>query len=322
MKFRYASSFDIAGTKSFRLSARKLFGDTGGNVQQVPEELRQYFTADPGKSIVQVDQSGAEALVVAYLAEPGNYRQLFDVGIKPHPYLALNIFVDKFRGSHPKDRYQFKTPAELIDLPEWPKLNKFISKDDSNADEYALGKMTAHAKSYNMGPKTFRLAVLQRSKGRIVLSLAEAKNFLNMFEKLFPEVIEWQGRLITQVSQDRKLYNLFNYPRGFFGRWSTELQREALSYIPQSTIGCLTSITFTELFNYALANSLNWDLLFNVHDAVVAQVPTADIQHFTTKCQQLFSRPIPAPYGTITMKSEAMAGPCWMKSKMTEVKAQ
>ena len=64
---RFVCSFDVAGTKSYRLSSRKLFGDYGGNAQNIPESIREYLVADPDHVILQVDQSGAEALIVAYL---------------------------------------------------------------------------------------------------------------------------------------------------------------------------------------------------------------------------------------------------------------
>lgn len=315
--YRYTSIFDVSGTKSFRLSSRQMFGEIGGNLQNMPESMRSFMIPDPGKKIFQVDQSGAEALIVAYLAEKGNYRELFDVGIKPHTYIALNLFVDKFRGSYPRDRYLFKKPSELKALPEWNTLNKFISKDHSNVTEYQLGKKVAHAKSYGMGPPTFQLNVLQESQGTIVLSHSEASHFLRMFEKLFPEVIEWQGRLINEAIANRRLYNLFGYPRELCGRWNNELEREALSYIPQSTVGVLTSIVFTELHNYALANNKAWDLLVNVHDAVVGQAPVEDIPEVCRITRELFARPLVSPAGeTFRMKSEAMAGDTWNKEDM------
>jgi DNA polymerase I-like protein with 3'-5' exonuclease and polymerase domains len=315
--YRYTSIFDVSGTKSFRLSARQMFGEIGGNLQNMPEGMRSFMIPDAGKLLFQVDQSGAEALIVAYLSDKGAYRELFDVGIKPHTYIALNIFVDKFRGKYPKDRYQFRRPAELIELPEWPKLNKFISKDPSNVTEYQLGKKTAHAKSYGMGPPTFRLSVLQESQGAICLSHTEASNFLKMFEKLFPEVIEWQGRLINDAIATRCLHNLFGYPRELCGRWNAELEREALSYIPQSTVGVLTSLVFTELHDYALANHRAWDLLVNVHDAVVGQAPVDEIPAVCEMARKLFSRPLTSPAGEVLhMKSEAMAGLTWNKEDM------
>lgn len=318
LEYRYTSVFDVSGTKSFRLSSRQMFGEIGGNLQNLPESMRSFMIPDPGKSIFQIDQAGAEALVVAYLAEAGNYRELFHVGIKPHTYLALNIFIDKFRGDYPRDRYQFRRPAELVELPEWPKLNKKISKDPAFVTEYQLGKRIAHAKSYGMGPNTFRANVLQESQGEILLTAAECKHFLQMFERLFPEVIEWQGRLITEAIANRVLYNLFGYPRELAGRWNNELEREALSYIPQSTVGVLTSLTFAAMEKWSLSNAAaGLDMLVNVHDAVVGQAVTEHIPAVCRLGRELFAVELTSPRGEkFRMKSEAMAGPTWNKDSM------
>jgi hypothetical protein len=317
---RFVCSINPAGTKSYRTSARMLFGDYGGNSQNVPESVRKYLVPDPGYEIGQVDQGGAEALIVAYLCEPGAYRELFECGIKPHTYLALNIFTDKFRGQYPRDRYQFRRPSELTQLPEWSKLNKFISKDPSNDVEYSLGKMTAHAKAYDMKAPTFRLNVLEKSGGRINLTLQEAKMFLETYERLFPEVLEWQNATERTVMETRKLYNLFGFPREFTGRMNHELLREALSFVPQSTVGCLTSIAITELQNEIETQDWPCDILANVHDAIVEQ-HNPDIRSNVLKfIQKSFGRPLVTPKGeTFYMKSSAMYGTSWAKEDMIEL---
>ena len=319
MNFRFGYLFDVAGTKSFRLSSRMQFDEIGGNVQNKDEEFRGIIIPDERKALIQVDQSGAEALIVAYLAGKGNYRRLFELGIKPHTYLALNIFTNKFRGKYPIDRYLYRTPDELAELPEWKNLNKFISKDSANHTEYQLGKKVAHAEAYAMGPETFRKQTLKESDGKICLSFQEAKNFLLVYAKLFPEIIEWQGKLIDEVKTTGVIRNLFGHPRSFYQRWNADVEREILSYIPQSTVGVLTSIVFTELFRYALANDLLWDILINVHDAVVAQVPISEAPAAVKKTRELFAIPLTAPNGEVfSMKSEGMIGATWNKEDMKE----
>lgn len=323
---RFFSAFNLAGTKSFRLSSRKLMGEYGGNGQNIPESVREYLVADHGKVILQRDQSGAEALIVSHLARPGNYLELFKVGIKPHTYLALNIFIDKFAAwaGVPKSELALKSPAQLKALGDlWVRLNTYISSHEDNTAEYALGKMTAHAKSYDMGPNTFQLNVLQRSGGRIRLTLQEAKQFLLTFEALFPEIIEWQNEIRRQLKDTRTLCNLFGHPRVFHGRWTSELFREALSFIPQSTVGVLTSIAVTDIQQQIEDGTLEGDLLLNVHDAIVMQVPDNEecIRHAMFAMDCAFKRPLPSRHsGTFTMKSEGMYGPTWAKHTMKKWK--
>lgn len=142
-----------------------------------------------------------------------------------------------------------------------------------------------------------------------------------MFEKLFPEIIAWQEEVTTKVAATRTLYNLFGYPRYFGGRWSAELIREALSFIPQSTVGCLTSIVATAFQEFIETEELDWDILTNVHDAVVFQAPPDEIVSACRKCEELFSMPLTSSRGhTFRMGSDSGYGPTWAKKSHTKLK--
>jgi hypothetical protein len=118
--------YKCGGTKSFRLSASRFLGKAGVNLQNPPPTLLECIEAPAGYLFLQRDQAGAEALIVAYEIRDGYFRELFKVGIKPHVYMALQIFIDKFRGSYPKERYYFRRPKELRELPGWPEMAKVI----------------------------------------------------------------------------------------------------------------------------------------------------------------------------------------------------
>ena len=101
---RSSTTYKISGTKTFRLSScqilpKKHFIDGkwkrkgwGENLQNKEKGMRNMYIPDDGKIFVQVDQSGAEALIVAYLCRNANFRKLFINGIKPHVFVALHIF--------------------------------------------------------------------------------------------------------------------------------------------------------------------------------------------------------------------------------------
>ena len=138
---RFLFQYKPAGTRSFRLSSSKLFG-YGGNSQNNDKESMDIFEAPAGWCFVQRDQAGAEALFVAYDAQPGRYRALFENGVKAHTYVALHLFLDKFRKGHPRERYWCKTAPELKALPEWKDLARAIAESKF---EYDIGKRTGHA---------------------------------------------------------------------------------------------------------------------------------------------------------------------------------
>jgi len=309
---RLTGLYKLSGTKSFRRASSMLFGNIGQNVQNPSHTLMGAVIPDEGKVFLQIDQSGAEARCVAYEADDGNYRQLFENDIKPHTYLALQIFIDKFRGTEPKERYWFKTPKELKALPEWPALNKAIKQAEN---EYALGKMTAHAASYDMRWKTFQINVLEKSQGTIRLTVQEAKFYLEMFGTLFPEVIRWQERIKNKLMADRTLVNLFGYSRTFYNRWNDSLVREGYSWIPQSTIGLITSMAICEFDEYVESHNLpEWEILGDKHDSALIQVPAKDVEAARELLTRCMSRDLVSTTGVkYRMETEIAIGLNWDK---------
>ena len=266
----------IAGTKSFRLSCSKLLGFYGGNIQNPPPELLTCIVPKaPNRKLVQVDQAGAESNIVAHEAEDGLYRQIILSGIKIHAYTALHSFINKFRGGHPKERYWMKRPDELKALPEWKELLATIKKSDP---EYPLGKMQNHARSYRMKWPTFQLKVLTDTNGRVALSNDEAKGLLEVWDQLFPEILAWQEKIELQTRQTRTLRNLFNFPRQFYGRMIDGLIREAISWIPQSTVGCITHFAVVKLQKYIEEHDKDWDILYQKHDSYLSDIPDRDVE--------------------------------------------
>ena len=70
---RFLSSFNIAGTKNFRLSSSAHPLYYGGNAQNADRKLRYVFTPDPGYTMFYSDQQGAESRMVAYMSGDENY---------------------------------------------------------------------------------------------------------------------------------------------------------------------------------------------------------------------------------------------------------
>jgi hypothetical protein len=308
---RITTGYKLAGTKSFRRAAAQIFGVFGTNLQNPSHTLMGACEPDPGKVFLQADQSGAEARCVAYEADAGNYRDLFEVGIKPHTYIALQIFIEKFRGSYPKDRYWFKKPKELKELPEWKELNSTIKDSDR---EYSLGKLVCHAASYDMKWKTFQINVLEKSNGNIRLSVQDSKFYLEMFGVLFPEILSWQRKIKNQLLASRTLVNLFGYQRTFYGRWNESLVREGYSWIPQSTIGLITSMAICDMDDYIESNKLNWDILNDKHDSMLVQCPIAEAQDCANKMKEFLGRKLTSTTGlSYNMEVEVAKGLSWDK---------
>ena len=176
-KERITTAYNLAGTTTFRLASKRLLGRWGTNVQNFPKDLRKLFLPDDDKVFVQVDQSGAEALVVSYLCTEGNFRSLFLHGIKSHVYVALRLFAEVWSTElgYSVDEFCTSPIAKVSGLRGWGELDRLIkSSDNWSADKryYFIAKMVCHASNYGMKPPTFRVNLLQKSEGKVSISLA------------------------------------------------------------------------------------------------------------------------------------------------------
>lgn len=185
---RNTCQYGLAHTKTFRRVSRKLFDIWGGNLQNIEKSVRQIYIPDGfGEHVkqkckywletgdlsvfteeeletlrvfVQVDQSGAEALIVAYLCRAGSYRDLFIHGIKPHVYVAMKLFKDIWRqkmkdGGGLIEDFDIdvlsNTPIPLLKSnPFWRDLDLLIKASDNWSLQeryYYLAKQTCHCVS-------------------------------------------------------------------------------------------------------------------------------------------------------------------------------
>jgi len=434
----------LAGTGSFRLASSKLF-DMGVNSQNLSKDVLDIVCAPPGWSIVQVDQAGAEALVVAYLTRPGRYRNLFLNGVKAHTYVALQLFLDKFRGEHPRERYWLVDPAILRQYPEFKAIANLIK---NSKFEYDIGKRTGHAccdaatevltpqgwvaiekqppiikcmdvqtyratfqpvfwnayeyegpmihfgdalvvtpnhrvliqagiyavqdaqylaelgkvglacldygvaywqnvstcayrgkvycpttatgyfvcrrgdklpvvtgnSNYRMGPNTFREQCLKESEGTLILDVEQARYFLDTYKQLFPEIVEWQNEIEAQIRSTRTLRNLFGFPRRFERHITDGYIREAISWIPQSTVGCITHRAYREVYDRATSTGRVWRLFNNKHDSFAMLVPDGDIREAAHCMSRAINQELVGRDGEVfRMKSEVQVGKNWGK---------
>jgi hypothetical protein len=280
--------------------------------------------ADEGKILVQVDQAGAEALIVAYLCEHGNFRDLFLSGVKSHVFVALRVFEQTWRSKLKKEASAgdvdfgnifAATPGKVRDCKGW-KLVDALIKDSDNwpASEryYYIAKMICHAANYGMKAPAFQLNVLQKSEGKIALSKSEAENYLETYHSLFPEIREWHTWTDNELKATRVLRNLQGFPRTFVSAWNDKLLGEALAYVPQSTVGTITNVAYVRLQDYIELHGLKWDLLNNCHDSYLAQVPIGEETEAARVMMNFMQQDLMSPRGEpFKMKSAASIGYNW-----------
>lgn len=322
---RDSCTWVTAGTKTYRMGSRKILGLYGGNLQNIEKSMREIYVPDDGKILVQTDQSGADAVIVAYDCEPGDYRALFQNGVKPHVYVALQLFdyiwAKKMRennllGAEPFDIKEIiKTPIhKLKSLHYWKNLDLLI-KDSDNwpVDQrfYYLAKQTCHSANYDIQANTFRMNILEKSGGKIVVSQDEAERFLLVYRALFPEIPERNRRVARQAQATRTLYNMFGHPYHISQyQFSENNLKEYYSWNPQSTVGQITNIAITDMQNFIEKNKLDWDILINCHDSMTTQCPINEMLDCAKMQKQFIEQEFTSTIDGVPfrMRSETMAG--------------
>jgi DNA polymerase-1 len=238
---RIRCSYVLSGTKSGRLASKLSRTGSGMNLQNVPKGIcREIVIPDEGCMFISADLSQAEARVVAYLAGEEQLIRIFESGGDVHTLVAAIIF----------------------------------NKDEKNVtkEERELAKHIVHACNYGMGPMTF---------GEVTgLGFAEAKEKLNLYHINFPRIRRWQDEIEAKLRKSRTLETPLGRRRTFFGRWNSELVRDAYSYIPQSTVADAVLMGMIEL-DRRLPKEC--EILLNIHDEVVVQVPIRPIRWVITE---------------------------------------
>lgn len=328
---RNSTNYNPGITKTFRLASRKLFRKYGTNLQNVNKAMRRIYITRPKHKFLQVDQAGAEALIVAFLCLPGKYRQLFLHGIKPHVFVALHIFADVWRKYLPDvvDKALVTEISELKNLEGWDKLDKLIKSSDDwpNKDfpdelrYYYIGKKLCHSSNYGQGPGRLALTILEETEGRVVLSSAQAKIYLEHYHSLFPEIRAWQLRVEHQVLEDGILYNLFGYPSIVTKKPTEHEMKEWIAFVPQSTVATITNIALTRFQNEYIEdqNKDDWHLAATTHDSIMAEIPDDDIDEAGFILLDLMRPTLTAPDGSrFRMGAELQVGSNWAPYKRGE----
>jgi len=310
---RNSCSWGVGITDTFRNSSRAILETWGTNLQNPCEAMLKIHRPDPGKVFIQADQSGAEALIVAYLTKRGRFRRLFECSIKPHTYMAAVLFAKHWakKGFDRVFEIVILSPEDVKIHYQWPELEKAIKSDH---EKYFIGKKTIHASNYEMQWGTFQLDVLKESAGELALTNFQAKTYIQDHHRTFPEIPEWQAEFKEEIKRTRLIRNLFGHPRRIYGVLTDDLFRKLIAFVPQSTVGTITNIAFRDTQDYIEYEHLDWDVLNNKHDSVLIQVPESQVKEASEILKRFIEIDLVSPRGEkFKMKSEVSVGYNWGK---------
>ncbi len=352
---RNTTLYKLAGPKTFRRASTKILGQWGGNVQNVEKSMREIYESDGQspklyekmkywletgdhsvfteeelsklRALGQRDQSGAEALIVAYDCRPADYRQLFIHNVKPHVYVALKLFPEVWKLKSKEkngvtldvDTLSTTSISKLKENSSWHDLDLLIKDSDNwqiKERYYYFAKQTVHSANYDIQWATFVMNVLEKSGGKIVIDRKEGIRFLEVYRSLFPEIPERNNRVKQQVEETRLIYNMLGFPYQITD-YNLSKIKDYFAWGPQSTVGEITRIAFTNLQEYIESAAKRWDILQDNHDSYLGQFPLTEVREYAEKSREYMNQRLVSPVdgAVFNMKSEFQVGFNWAPYK-------
>lgn len=201
--------------------------------------VREIFIPDPGYVLYDCDLSGADARVVAWEADEPELKAAFKGGMDVHNFTAEQLFGEGFT----------KAPG--------------TNKTGRKGIIRKKSKIAVHLSNYGGKPPTLALSNNW--------TIQEATTFQTKYFNRFPRIREWHRRTEETLQTSRRIGNKFGFRIPFFDRPSNCFT-DALAWTPQSTVALAT-------YYAALQVEARWpqvEMLLQVHDSLVFQVPKAD----------------------------------------------
>ncbi len=299
---RIHGGFLLHGTVTARLSSRD------PNLQNIPRgdnedaaKIKKMFIAPKGYSIMQVDYSQAELRVMAEAADEKSMIQWFNTGRDIHLASACK-------------KYSY----------DYDKALKIYSNEKD--PEFKLWKKRRkQAKTINFGIIYCQMAnKLSQSlsepakdgKPAIIVSKEEAQQFLNEFNRDFPNVGKFirdqklkaynQGYVESFFGRKRRLPNIYNENDGV----RMEAERQAVNAPIQSTASDFALFSSIMVRDYYKRNQkFEWHLqqIFTVHDSLGYLIKTKYLKEAVPIIMNICSNPKTQKWFGFKMKKVSIA---------------
>lgn len=289
---RMRCTYNVCGTETGRwASSQNAFG-TGTNLQNITDELRRAFVADPGYIILYVDGEQAESRSVGFIhgTRLGDWRYL--------------------------DACESGDLHTLVTKMVWPDLGW---TGDAKADRAIadrnfyrwftyrdMAKRGGHGTSYYGKPPTMARHL------KVPPKLIE--DFQTPFKAAFA-FERWWSWVSEQLTLHQSITTFVGRERTFFGRPNDDSTlRKAIAYEPQSTVGDLVNEGGYRVWRKFCLNG-PVQILGQIHDAFIFQLPETDL-HLIPEILTTFEVPVHSPNRTLIIPTEAKVGWNWGSSEM------
>ncbi|HEY6018933.1 MAG TPA: DNA polymerase, partial [Candidatus Paceibacterota bacterium] len=254
---RIRSSFNPAGTETFRYSSSQNAFGSGLNLQNIPKgteepepgvielpNIRKLFVPDPGYTFFDIDLDRADLQVVVWEANDEQLKLALKEGIDLHLLNAGSVF---------------GITALSLDNLRDPDFVSDAKRRYSRQRQFAKGWV--HGTNYGGGPRTMA--------ANVGITVAEAERYRARWFYEHPGIKAWHDRTEASLRSTRSVSNKLGYKRHYFDRVDSILP-EALAWQPQSTVALVINMAWERIYR----QEERIEVLLQVHDSLGGQYPT------------------------------------------------
>jgi DNA polymerase I-like protein with 3'-5' exonuclease and polymerase domains len=288
---RFRASFNVGGTETGRWSSSYNPNRRGTNLQNITERMRCAFIADEGEIFVSADLEQAESFVVAYTSGDERYIDACKSG-DLHTTVAKLIWPSAGWTGDPKDDRR---------LAEQPDFYRHWCRRD-------LSKRAGHLSNY--WGTHYKLAAA------LGLELDVAERFQHDYFSVFSLIPRWHQWVVSEVQSKSVLTTPLGRRRAFFGRLRDDRTlKEAIAYVPQSTIGDLLNLGLLKVWHWLQLREKRIHCQLQLHDGFLAGVPEDELDGIVSRMKELMTIPLVVNGRTMVVPVAFKVGYNWRDMK-------
>jgi DNA polymerase I-like protein with 3'-5' exonuclease and polymerase domains len=256
------------------------------NLQNIPKKqiYRSCYVAQEGHVLITADMSGAELRILGNLSADDIFVDCYARGIDLHTRTASEVFGIPFDHVTNKDR----GAAKAINFGLCYGLSKFgLARRLKISENEADTMINNYFARYN-GVKR----LLDRAGKEAVMR-----------------------RYSTTVSGRKRFYKLPEYGHPDFDKKKRAIEREGKNAIIQGANADTIKESMILAVNRLEERNMKSKLLLTVHDEIVVEAPYNEQEEARAIVSQSLIDGFGKYFSLIPMKTDALVGPCWLKSE-------
>jgi DNA polymerase I len=283
---RMRCTYNVCGTETGRWASSRNVYNRGTNLQNITENLRRMFIADPGYILIYIDGEQAESRSVGFI-----------LGTKHNDWRYLDA-------CESGDLHTTVTKLVWPDLP-WTGDNS-LDREIADRVFYRWFSFRDMAKRGGHGTNYFGKDYTMARHLKVPVELIS--RFQKTYIPAFGMQTWWNG-INKQLMTSQSITTFLGRERTFFGRANDDsIFRKAVAYEPQSTVGDLVNEGGYRVWK----KFPEAQVLAQIHDAYLFQIPETR-QDLIPSILSTFEVPVTIGGRTLRIPAEAMVGWNWSK---------